>query len=322
MKAALPTVVIGGYLGAGKTTLVNHLLRHAEGLRIAVLVNDFGDLDIDADLIEGQDGLVLSLAGGCICCSFGADLVGTLQAITQGSSPPEMILIESSGVALPGAVERSAGLVTGLQLLGVMVLLDAETSRERAHDRFVGETVMRQIHDADLLVLNKGDLVSATDLASTRAWLNGLVPDTPVVETLFGELPAGFLHDLAAADGDIARDAPRPHRAAPRPGVGAQAKDTHESSSWTELRPLDVEALANELARHKGIVRAKGFLNDISGGPCVLQMVGRRRNLTFERARATDVECGRLVVIALRGQMPRSLHFLQGKQPADRTGHA
>ena len=98
MVDPLPTVVIGGYLGAGKTTLVNHLLRHADGRRVAVLVNDFGDVNIDADLIEGADAGVLSLSGGCLCCSFGDDLVGTLLALQRRQPPPDVVLIELSGV--------------------------------------------------------------------------------------------------------------------------------------------------------------------------------------------------------------------------------
>ena len=101
----IPVTVIGGYLGAGNTTLVNHLLREREGRRIAVLVNDFGELSIDHDLIESKDGNVMRLAGGCvcICCSFGSDLVAALMVMPDMLPRPEHILIETSGVALPGA---------------------------------------------------------------------------------------------------------------------------------------------------------------------------------------------------------------------------
>ena len=104
----LPVTVIGGYLGAGKTTLVNHLLRHAGGRRIAVLVNDFGALPIDADLIEARDGDLLAIAGGCVCCSYGSDLMDALAALLERSPRPDHLVIETSGVALPGSVARSA----------------------------------------------------------------------------------------------------------------------------------------------------------------------------------------------------------------------
>jgi G3E family GTPase len=100
----VPVTVLGGYLGAGKTTLVNHVLRHSGGRRIAVLINDFGALPIDADLIEGSDGGVISIAGGCVCCSYGDDLVTALQAMTTRVPAPAHILIETSGVALPDAI--------------------------------------------------------------------------------------------------------------------------------------------------------------------------------------------------------------------------
>lgn len=87
---ALPVTVIGGYLGAGKTTLVNHLLRHAGGRRLAVLVNDFGALPIDADLIEGADGAVLAIAGGCVCCAYGSDLIEGWRRWPRGGRVPTM----------------------------------------------------------------------------------------------------------------------------------------------------------------------------------------------------------------------------------------
>ena len=111
----LSTIVLGGYLGAGKTTLLNHLLRHAQGRRIAVMVNDFGDIGIDADLIESTDGEVMNLSGGCICCSVGSDLVAALMALPQRVPPPDLVLIETSGVALPGSVARGARLAPGVR---------------------------------------------------------------------------------------------------------------------------------------------------------------------------------------------------------------
>ena len=102
MSAALPVTVIGGYLGAGKTTLVNHLLRHAEGRRLAVLVNEFGELPIDADLIEAEGDDLISISGGCVCCSFGSDLTAALLRLAALEPRPDHVVIEASGVAIPG----------------------------------------------------------------------------------------------------------------------------------------------------------------------------------------------------------------------------
>ncbi|MBN8494467.1 MAG: GTP-binding protein [Burkholderiales bacterium] len=164
MSAPIPVSVIGGYLGAGKTTLVNHLLRHAGGRRLAVLVNDFGELPIDDALIEARDGNLLRLAGGCVCCSFGSDLLGALQQLSALSPPPQQLLLECSGVARPGAVARTLTLLPALQRDAVLVLADAESLRERAADRYVGELVQQQLAEADLIALNKCDRIDAATL--------------------------------------------------------------------------------------------------------------------------------------------------------------
>ncbi|NBY25830.1 MAG: GTP-binding protein, partial [Betaproteobacteria bacterium] len=186
----IPTLIVGGYLGAGKTTLVNHLLRHADGRRIAVMVNDFGELTIDADLIEGAEGSVLALAGGCVCCSFGSDLLGALQDVLQRKPPPDLILIETSGVALPAAVARSARLLPGLRIEGIVLMLDAETVRQRSADPYVGDLVRQQLLDADLLILNKTELCSPIALAELHAWLPTMTtPGTPVVPANQARVP-------------------------------------------------------------------------------------------------------------------------------------
>ena len=118
----LPVTVIGGYLGAGKTTLVNQMLRQAGGVRIAVLVNEFGELPIDEDLIEAQDDDLISIAGGCICSSFGNDLIAALQQIAALQPCPDHIVIEASGVALPAAIANNVTLIKGMQLGGICAL--------------------------------------------------------------------------------------------------------------------------------------------------------------------------------------------------------
>ena len=113
VPAAVPVTVIGGYLGAGKTTLINHLLRTANGVRLAVLVNEFGALSIDEDLMEAEDGNIISIPGGCICCSFGDDLSAALMDICAFKPPPDHILIEASGVAIPAVIDNSLTVLAG-----------------------------------------------------------------------------------------------------------------------------------------------------------------------------------------------------------------
>lgn len=152
----LPVTLIGGYLGAGKTTLVNHLLRTADGLRLAILVNEFGALPIDADLIEARGEKVIAIAGGCVCCSYGSDLMAALMDLEVVAEEIDHVLIETSGVALPDQVARSLDLLAGYAHDGTVVLADAETVRARARDDYLSDTIAAQLESGDLLLLNKG----------------------------------------------------------------------------------------------------------------------------------------------------------------------
>lgn len=266
---ALPVTVIGGYLGAGKTTLVNHLLRHANGLRLAVLVNEFGELPIDADLIESQDDNVIAIAGGCVCCSYGNDLIMAMLELAKMEPRPERVLLEASGVALPGAIAASVGLLQQYRLDGVVVLADAETVRNRADDPYMGDTVVRQLGDADLIVVNKVDLVSERTRSLIGDWLAEHFPNARCIATAHAALP------LDIALGPIQTDRRPAHR------------DTaHHASEFTTLsflldNPLDPQRLAEGLVEDTvGILRAKGFARSFDGKTFEVQVVGNRSAVT------------------------------------------
>jgi len=312
----IPTLIVGGYLGAGKTTLVNHLLRHADGRRIAVMVNDFGELTIDADLIEDAEGSVLALAGGCVCCSFGSDLLGALQDVLQRQPPPDLILIETSGVALPAAVARSARLLPGLRIDGIVLLLDAETVRQRSADPYVGDLVRQQLLDADLLILNKTELCSPNQLAELNAWLPTMTtPGTPVVPANQARVPpelvlgfhAGLDADPEGASrttGTTGASGAALARWAAQP-IGkplAPASDRFVNELLVLSAPLDPQALLQGLSDPTaGIVRAKGWLTDLAGQRHLLQQVGRRIELLPLAPNAGPPGPDRLLVIGLAG---------------------
>jgi G3E family GTPase len=307
----IPTLIVGGYLGAGKTTLVNHLLRHADGRRIAVMVNDFGELTIDADLIEGAEGSVLALAGGCVCCSFGSDLLGALQDVLQRQPPPDLILIETSGVALPAAVARSARLLPGLRIEGIVLMLDAETVRQRSADPYVGDLVRQQLLDADLLILNKTELCSPTQLVELNAWLPTMTtPGTPVVPANQARVPpelvlgfhAGWAANPQGTNGDaLARWAAQPITHPITPPI-ASAADRFVNELFVLSAPLDPQQLLAALtAPDSGVVRAKGWLTDLAGQRHLLQQVGRRAELLPLAPNAGPPGPGRLLVIGLAG---------------------
>jgi G3E family GTPase len=295
----VPAVVIGGYLGAGKTTLVNELLRQADGQRIAVLVNDFGELAIDADLIVGASGDVLALAGGCVCCSFGADLIGTAQQLLRQEPSPARVLVECSGVGLPGAVARSLRLLPQLAVRGVVSVLDAASVVERAGDPYVGDTVRRQILDADRLVLNQADRCDAPRLDAVHAWLAAMSIGVPVCETAQGALPAEWLWEV---DADARRG---PGGLAPVGHIGVAQPAVHRFHGETlQLHaPVDPHTLAAQLAApDAGILRAKGWVVDGAGRCWLLQVAGGRAEITPSERESRTAPPQRLLVIRARGQ--------------------
>ena len=327
---AIPVTVLGGYLGAGKTTLVNQILRRAAGRRIAVLVNDFGDIGIDADLIESQDGDVINLAGGCVCCSYGSDLMAALMRLPQMAPTPDRVLIECSGVALPRSVGRTVTLVGGLALDAVIVVADAQTLRGRAADRYVGDTVLGQLRDADLVVLNKTDLCAREEIAALHDWLREAAPRAAVLESergavaielLFGDDAtagiasgaAGQAEPAAAADAGTtlglvgARSDPRAREGAPRiaPLAAHHAGSVFESLSWRFDAPVDVRELVAALdADALGLARVKGFVNDRDGRCWLVQAVGRRVELSTWNA--APEAGGHLACIGARGRFDRA----------------
>ncbi len=284
-SVTIPVTILAGYLGAGKTTLVNHLLRHAAGRRIAVLVNEFGSLPIDGDLIEAADGNLLTLAGGCICCSFGDDLTAALLLLAPRTDSIDHIVIEASGVALPGAIARTLGLLSGLAHDATIVLVDAEQVLERAADRYIGDTITRQLADADLVVVNKCDLVTAETLAAVLAWLPDIAPAARIVEARHGAVSAEVVLGLLST---------RLFRAAT---FAPHDLAAFESASFDVPGPVDTDRLAAALADPAwGLVRAKGFLCARDGRWITIQGVGSR----FAISPATDkaaLSTGRLVCI-------------------------
>lgn len=300
--ADIPVTVIGGYLGSGKTTLVNQLLA-AGTERLAVLVNDFGEVDIDAALIEQADGDTISLANGCICCSLVDGLAAALDTVTNLDPAPDRLVIEASGVADPASV-AAYGHGPGLALDAVVVLVDVETIRQRAVDRYVGDTVTSQLRSADIVVVNKVDLVARTEVAEVIAWLDHRVDRALVVEAERAEV------DPAVLFGRIDGDRPaRPNDPSDGHGHGHTSVDeVFQNWTWVgagSLARATIEELMEDLP--DDIVRAKGVLqlDDDPERPHVLQRVGRRWSLrpVPARAPASSSTGSRLVLIGRRGAL-------------------
>ena len=283
----VPLTIIGGYLGAGKTTLLNHLLRCADGRRLALVVNDFGELNIDTALIERRDEDRIDLTNGCICCGMSDGFDAALEDLLAREPPPGHILVEASGVADVGVLGRY-GHLPGLSPDGVIVLADATRIRAQADDRFVARTVRRQLAHADLLVVSKVDLLEEAELVSLRAWLDETCGAAPRLEST----PDGLPLDLVLGALPPQRDAAPPQ----------EAHVHHPAyTSWSRRFDgmLTREAVDAFIAAiPSGVLRAKGFF-DVEGERHVFQRTGERNALTRTHAAS---EGNAVVAIGLREQ--------------------
>jgi G3E family GTPase len=296
---AVPILLVTGFLGAGKTTVVNQLLAQAEGRRIAAVVNDFGAINIDAELIEGASDGVVSLANGCICCSLEGDLLRTLATLLRREPRPELIVIETSGVADPSDIVRNLMdpvISREAPLETVLCVVDA-TARPEAMTK---DALLRsQLRAADIVALSKVDLADAAACAQMRAAIRALRPAVVVVDAINGAVPSALLF---APDLDRV---PAPRELRPRGPVA----DRFETLSWTSERPLSLPRLQQAIGRlAPKLARAKGLFETVEqpGRLMVFQLAGGRATLAAGGAPAPDVPRSRIVFITELGVLSRA----------------
>ncbi len=278
----LPVSVIGGFLGAGKTTLLNRLLRERSGRRFAVLVNDFGEIDIDSRLIVQHDGRTITLANGCLCCSIGDSLVSALIDIAQRRADFDHMVIETSGIADPARVADLIRIEPEFTLDGVIVLADASAVRDHLHDRYVADTARRQLEGADLVVLNKLDLVDRPD--DVLATIRETAPGRPILQARYADVPLDLLFGLASAGA----------RASPSHDIAFESWHFSARTSLHRARLLDaLAALPDSVIRVKGIV-------DLADSPATCTIVHRvGRRLSIEAGAAWGLVFRRSDIVVL-----------------------
>ncbi|MGI1660936.1 CobW family GTP-binding protein [Palleronia sp. KMU-117] len=270
--------VIGGYLGAGKTTLVNRLLAGMTGERVAVIVNDFGAINVDADLIRSEEEHTIRLTNGCMCCSASDGMAAALARLVARAGEIDRIVVETSGVAEPGKVALNAHGFR-LPLDGVIVLADAEQLPAQAANRYVGGVVRRQLAQADIIVINKTDLVDAAGLSAVRGLVRTAAPDRPIIQTSNAEAPLLLLF------GTDARPAMESSGEPDHAGHGHER--VHHTWLFERDAPLskaDVAAMAEDLTGRA--VRAKGHVHLVDAPETrhLYQQVGRRWTLVPDGA--------------------------------------
>ena len=310
-REPIPLTVIGGYLGAGKTTLLNQLLRHNAGRRLAVVVNDFGSINIDAALIAQHDGETMSLANGCICCSLANGFLTVLTQLKERPDPPEHIIVEASGVADPLKIGQY-GRLPGFRLDGIIVLADAETVRRRSRDKYVGRTVIRQLRSADLLILTKPDLVTDDDRAAVRVWLHQVAPSAALMESRNGAIPPALI--LGADTLAPAVPADTSHRDLQEHAVSADHELAYDTWTFERDSPMIGDAIRTfAAALPEGVLRAKGMVHLVEDPEhaAIFQLVGKRWSL--KQGPAWDARPPRteIVVIGIPGSLERVMDFEQ-----------
>lgn len=330
----IPATVITGFLGSGKTTLIRNMLMNAGGRRIALIINEFGDLGVDGDVLKGcgadacSDEDIVELTNGCICCTVADDFIPTMEKLLARDRQVDHIVIETSGLALPQPLVQAfnwPGIKTRVTVDGVVTVVDSAAvaagrfaddedavQAQRAadenldHENPLEEVFEDQIVAADLVVLNKTDLINAEALESVRGTISGSVErKLPMVTAEQGRLPIEVLLGIGAGTEDLIASRKSHHEMEHEAG-GDHDHDDFDSFVVASKSIRNISELSSKIAgiiQDHDILRLKGFV-DVEGKPMrlVLQAVGSRIDSYFDRAWAPGEErTTRLVVIGQKG---------------------
>ncbi|MDG1431822.1 MAG: cobalamin biosynthesis protein CobW [Paracoccaceae bacterium] len=331
----LPVTVITGFLGSGKTTLVRHLMQNPQGKRLAVIVNEFGDVGVDGEILKScaipdcPAENIMELANGCICCTVADDFIPTIEALMALDPRPEHILIETSGLALPKPLLKAfdwPDIRSKITVDGVIALADAEAvaagrfapnveavdAQRLADDSLDHETPLSEVFEdqiscADIILLTKPDLAGADGVAKAKAIIAAEAPrPLPVVEVAEGEVDPRVILGLEAAAEDDMDARPSHHD-----GHHDHEHDDFESIivDLDELTDAaDLTAKIEKLANENNILRVKGYAA-VEGKPMrlLVQAVGARVRAQFDRPwKPEEARQGRLVVIAEHNDVDRT----------------
>jgi cobalamin biosynthesis protein CobW len=285
----VPALVVSGFLGSGKTSLVRHLLADAqrEGVRVAIVSNEFGDLGIDAELLARRPEDYVELSGGCVCCRLSDALVDTLQSL-RARVQPDRVIIETSGVALPFETQLHLWrdpIGAWIEDDVAVVVVNAE---QLAAGRDLDDTFVQQVSSADLLLLNQVDRVAGSSLDNLEARLREFEPEAPIVRCVHGEVEPDLLFP---PDADGARARRR----------GSDATAPAHSHEHFETRIVTIEAgmpleEVSRRVRALGALRAKGFV-ETARGLRLVQGVGPRVELQEVASPPLTAPVGRVVAI-------------------------
>jgi G3E family GTPase len=320
---ATPVTIITGFLGSGKTTLLNRILNGDHGLRVAVLVNDFGSINIDADLVVGVEDDVVSLANGCVCCSIRDDLIETIEMVLARPESPEYILLEASGIADPSSIAMTftdPKFRDRIRLDSIMCLVDAEQVFAVPEHM---ELKLRQMAFSDMIILNKVDLVDQNQIQKVHDWLGSRFTRYRLVEAVNAEVPLEIL--LSVGRFDAMASAKPPLSCGHEMGCDCacdvintdQAHDnTHHlsaaafsSTSFETDEPVSLKLLKKAVKKAPGsIYRMKGVVlsTEAPDRRVILQAVGKRVDIAVEGPWGNRTPRTRVVAIGAKGAVDES----------------
>ncbi|MFT5797892.1 MAG: cobalamin biosynthesis protein CobW [Candidatus Azotimanducaceae bacterium] len=324
--AKLPVTVITGFLGAGKTTLVRHLIQNPQGKRLAVIVNEFGDVGVDGEILKScaipdcPAENIMELSNGCICCTVADDFIPTIEALMALDPRPDHILIETSGLALPKPLLKAfdwPDIRSKITVDGVIALADAEAvadgrfapnvaavdAQREADDSLDHETPLSEVFEdqiscADIILLTKTDLAGPDGIAKARAVIEAESPrPIPIIEVSEGIVDPRVILGLESAAEDDMDARPSHHDGA----------DDHEHDDFESIvveipeiaDPAELVAKIEAMAKDQNILRVKGYAA-VTGKPMrlLVQAVGARVRQQYDQPWGASPRRGRLVVIA------------------------
>lgn len=316
MPKVTPITILTGYLGAGKTTLLHHILHSDHKMRVAVVVNDFGAVNIDSRMIIGDESHMITLANGCICCAVQENYVNTVYNLMQLEEPPEHVIVETNGVSDPVHLVLNfnrSGIRSKAKIDSIVAVVDAE---QISHVKGKPEGLIReQIRVSDAVIINKIDLLTSKEVDKVTKWVEAVAPDARVLQSQYCHVPMDFILGRGAYD---------PQRAFDKSGHGVHVHKVEELSqhehhdmslvfgTWTwrcdaPLSLVKFQQILDELPSK--IFRAKGilYIQSMPDKRMIFQMVGKRVTVTEGDAWGGDTPTSEVALIGESTYLDKNL---------------